>query len=594
MANFLLTFHGGSMPETKEAQDQAMQAWTGWFGTLGDALVDGGNPITAREGDHARRRGHGRDVRPERLLDHQGRLARRGRRPSPRAARCSPAARTSSSRRRSRSCSAMAARGPVSRRRPIRALGPASARAERLADLRDGGSLDLRGAAALRVRDGVRRSPGRAPGTARPRPGASPGAAPPTSAARPSSRCAPCRASSSARSRSPSSSRPRGRSPWRPPTCCPARYLPSALASPNESVKSRSLSDTSIPLPVMPRWSAAHSSSLKSCFVAMDVLRWGLRVGSPRSYGSPARGSKAPDSGWSRVAFWCTVRHMLTVLGRNSERIGRDNLSAVLREVHRHGAVSRSELAERTGLYRQTIRSLVGQLAERGLVDEDGAPSVGARGRPSLVVRPRTGHRPRPGARRRGRLARGGGREPRRHDPPLGAGRAAAGRRRSRRDDRRARRARRMRSSAATRAIDTRVARHRRGRRRARAPRRRARPARPEPRLDRRAAGGPRRRAAGARRPGRRRQRGGPRRHGGAPPGRGGRRPRRPVRVGRGRHRRRAHRRRPAPRRAPRLRGRDRSPRRQPRRPSLRLWRDRLLGDRGRRGGARPAGRDRG
>jgi hypothetical protein len=48
MANFLLTFHGGDgMPETKEAQDQAMQAWTDWFGTLGGALVDGGNPISA-------------------------------------------------------------------------------------------------------------------------------------------------------------------------------------------------------------------------------------------------------------------------------------------------------------------------------------------------------------------------------------------------------------------------------------------------------------------------------------------------------------------------------------------------------------------
>jgi hypothetical protein len=34
------------MPETKEAQDQAMQAWNDWFGTLGDALVDGGNPIS--------------------------------------------------------------------------------------------------------------------------------------------------------------------------------------------------------------------------------------------------------------------------------------------------------------------------------------------------------------------------------------------------------------------------------------------------------------------------------------------------------------------------------------------------------------------
>jgi hypothetical protein len=34
------------MPETKEEQDQVMTAWTNWFGTLGDALVDGGNPIS--------------------------------------------------------------------------------------------------------------------------------------------------------------------------------------------------------------------------------------------------------------------------------------------------------------------------------------------------------------------------------------------------------------------------------------------------------------------------------------------------------------------------------------------------------------------
>jgi hypothetical protein len=47
MANFLLTFHGGGpMPATKEEQDQVMTAWTNWFGALGDALVDGGNPIS--------------------------------------------------------------------------------------------------------------------------------------------------------------------------------------------------------------------------------------------------------------------------------------------------------------------------------------------------------------------------------------------------------------------------------------------------------------------------------------------------------------------------------------------------------------------
>ena len=46
MANYLLTFYGGGMPETKEEQAAVMQAWTAWFGKLGDALVDGGNPTS--------------------------------------------------------------------------------------------------------------------------------------------------------------------------------------------------------------------------------------------------------------------------------------------------------------------------------------------------------------------------------------------------------------------------------------------------------------------------------------------------------------------------------------------------------------------
>jgi len=46
MANFLLTYHGGGMPEGEEAQAQVMHAWNEWFGALGDAVVDGGNPIS--------------------------------------------------------------------------------------------------------------------------------------------------------------------------------------------------------------------------------------------------------------------------------------------------------------------------------------------------------------------------------------------------------------------------------------------------------------------------------------------------------------------------------------------------------------------
>ena len=46
MANYLLTYYGGGMPETQEEQARVMEAWTAWFGRLGDALVDGGNPTS--------------------------------------------------------------------------------------------------------------------------------------------------------------------------------------------------------------------------------------------------------------------------------------------------------------------------------------------------------------------------------------------------------------------------------------------------------------------------------------------------------------------------------------------------------------------
>ena len=46
MANYLLVFHGGSMPETQEEGVKIMQAWTDWFGTLGDAVIDQGNPVS--------------------------------------------------------------------------------------------------------------------------------------------------------------------------------------------------------------------------------------------------------------------------------------------------------------------------------------------------------------------------------------------------------------------------------------------------------------------------------------------------------------------------------------------------------------------
>ncbi len=46
MANFVLVYHGGSMPETPDQQAQAKKGWTDWFGTLGSALVDAGDPAS--------------------------------------------------------------------------------------------------------------------------------------------------------------------------------------------------------------------------------------------------------------------------------------------------------------------------------------------------------------------------------------------------------------------------------------------------------------------------------------------------------------------------------------------------------------------
>jgi hypothetical protein len=46
MAKFLYIYHGsGKMPTEEAERKAAMDAWTAWFGELGSAVVDGGNPV---------------------------------------------------------------------------------------------------------------------------------------------------------------------------------------------------------------------------------------------------------------------------------------------------------------------------------------------------------------------------------------------------------------------------------------------------------------------------------------------------------------------------------------------------------------------
>ena len=60
-------------------------------------------------------------------------------------------------------------------------------------------------------------------------------------------------------------------------------------------------------------------------------------------------------------------------IGTSTDDVRRRNLSGVLTLVHRHRALSRAELTRRTGLSRSTVKDLVEELVDRGLVEESPA-----------------------------------------------------------------------------------------------------------------------------------------------------------------------------------------------------------------------------
>lgn len=58
MAKYLLSYHGGGMPETEEEGAKVMAAWGNWMEQLGTRLIDGGAPIgqsasIASDGTHS-------------------------------------------------------------------------------------------------------------------------------------------------------------------------------------------------------------------------------------------------------------------------------------------------------------------------------------------------------------------------------------------------------------------------------------------------------------------------------------------------------------------------------------------------------------
>ncbi|NNG05668.1 MAG: hypothetical protein HKM95_16420 [Inquilinus sp.] len=45
MPNYVLAYHGGKKPESKEAGAAQMERWKAWIGGLGDAVVNPGTPL---------------------------------------------------------------------------------------------------------------------------------------------------------------------------------------------------------------------------------------------------------------------------------------------------------------------------------------------------------------------------------------------------------------------------------------------------------------------------------------------------------------------------------------------------------------------
>jgi hypothetical protein len=62
MAEFVLLYEGGSMPESEKEQAKVMKAWEAWFATIGSDLKDGGKPFASAKtvsSDGSVRDGHG-------------------------------------------------------------------------------------------------------------------------------------------------------------------------------------------------------------------------------------------------------------------------------------------------------------------------------------------------------------------------------------------------------------------------------------------------------------------------------------------------------------------------------------------------------
>jgi hypothetical protein len=53
MAKYLFVYHGGGHPTNEAEVKKVMDAWGAWFGSMGAAVIDGGNPAGPSTTVHA-------------------------------------------------------------------------------------------------------------------------------------------------------------------------------------------------------------------------------------------------------------------------------------------------------------------------------------------------------------------------------------------------------------------------------------------------------------------------------------------------------------------------------------------------------------
>ena len=56
MAKYLFVYHGGGHPTNEAEVKKVMDAWGAWFGSMGAAVIDGGNPTGPSSSVNAKKR----------------------------------------------------------------------------------------------------------------------------------------------------------------------------------------------------------------------------------------------------------------------------------------------------------------------------------------------------------------------------------------------------------------------------------------------------------------------------------------------------------------------------------------------------------